>query len=115
MGGHLTSYRGDIIIERLTRQTLCDTIIQKGREMGLDDEHVKLYHGNCHHHLHNILVESGQNHLSSKLSHLLCEDLAIIPPHLCVTCKIGDILHFRHQRSTKSGVCTRGRRSLGDV
>ena len=25
-------------------------------------------------------------------SHLLCEDLAIIPPHLCVTCKIGDIL-----------------------
>ena len=60
--------------------------------MGLDDEHVKLYHGNCHHHLRNILVESGQNHLSSKLSHLLCEDLAIIPPHLCVTCKIGDIL-----------------------
>jgi len=55
---------------RLTRQTLCDAIIQKGRD------------------------KSGQNHLSSKLSHLLCEDLAIIPPHLCVTCKIGDILHF---------------------
>ena len=28
---------------RLTRQTLCDAIIQKGRDMGLDDEHVKVY------------------------------------------------------------------------
>jgi hypothetical protein len=77
---------------RLTRQTLCDAIIQKGRDMGLDNEKVKLYHGNCHQHLCNILVEAGANHLSFKLSHLLCEDLAIIPPHLCVTCKIGDIL-----------------------
>jgi len=77
---------------RLTRQTLCDAIIQKGRDMRLDNEHVKLYQGNCHHHLRNILVESGANHLSSKLSHLLCEDIAIIPPHPCVTCKIGDIL-----------------------
>jgi hypothetical protein len=60
--------------------------------MGLDNEHVKLYQGNCHQHLRNILVESGANHLSSKLSHLLCEDIAIIPPHPRVTCKIGDIL-----------------------
>jgi hypothetical protein len=75
----------------LTGKTLCDAIIQKGRDMELDDEKVKLYHGNCHQHLHNIFVEAGANQLSFKLSHLLCEDLAIISPHLCVICKIGDI------------------------
>ena len=77
---------------RLTRQTLFDAIIQKGRDMELDNEKLKLYHGNCHQHLHNILVEAGANHLSFKLSHLLCEDLAITSPNLCVTCKICDIL-----------------------
>ncbi len=60
--------------------------------MGLDDEMLCLYQGNCHQHLRNILVEAGANHLLSKLSELLCYDLAIIPPHLRVTCKIGDIL-----------------------
>jgi hypothetical protein len=51
-----------------------------------------LYQGNYHQHLRNILIEAGAIHLSTKLSELLCYDLAIIPPHLCVTCKIGDIL-----------------------
>jgi hypothetical protein len=81
---------------RLTRQTLCDAIIQEGRDMGLDDEMLHLYQGryqgSCHQHLRNILVEAGANHLSSKLSELLCKDLAIIPPHLRVTCKIDGIL-----------------------
>ena len=60
--------------------------------MGLDNDKLKLYHGNCCQHLCNILVEAGANHLSFKLSHLLCEDLAIIPSNHPVTCKIGDIL-----------------------
>jgi hypothetical protein len=60
--------------------------------MELDDEMLCLYQGNFHQHLRNILVEAGVNHLLSKLSELPCNDLAIIPPHLCVTCKIGDIL-----------------------
>jgi hypothetical protein len=77
---------------RLTRQTLCDAIIQAGRDMGLDNEMLPMYQGNCHQHLRNILVESGANHLLSKLSELLCDDLALIPPHLRVTCKIGNIL-----------------------
>ena len=34
----------------------------------------------------------GANHLSSKFTELLCNDLAIIPPHLRVTCSIGHIL-----------------------
>ncbi len=76
----------------LTRQTLCNAIIQEGQDMGLDDEMLRLYQDNCHQHLRNILVEAGANHLLSKLSELLCNDLAIIPPHLHVTCKIGDIL-----------------------
>ncbi len=77
---------------RLTRQTLCDTIIQEGRDMGLDNDMLTVYQGNCHQHLRNILVEGGANHLLSKLNELLCDDLALIPPHLQVTCKIGDIL-----------------------
>ena len=60
--------------------------------MGLDNEMLTMYQENCHQHLRNILVEGGANHLSSKLSELLCDDLALIPPHLRVTCKIGDIL-----------------------
>ena len=51
-----------------------------------------MYQGNCHQHLRNILVNAGANYLSSKLSHLLCEDLGITPPHLRVTCNIGHIL-----------------------
>ncbi len=51
-----------------------------------------MYQGNCHQHLCNILVKVGVNYLSSKLSELLCDNLAIIPPHLHVTGKIGDIL-----------------------
>jgi len=43
--------------------------------------------------LRNILVDAGANHLSSKLTKLLCDDLAIIPPHLHVTCSIAHILH----------------------
>ena len=60
--------------------------------MGLDKDKLTIYQGNCHQHLLDILVDAGTNHLSSKLSHFLCDDLAIISPHLCVTCKIGDIL-----------------------
>ncbi len=77
---------------RLTRQTLCDAIIQEGQDKGLEDKMLHMYQRNCHQHLRNILVEAGANHLLSKFSELLCDDLAIIPPHLRVTCKIGDIL-----------------------
>jgi len=53
--------------------------------MGLDDDKHTMYQGNCHQHLWNILVDAGANYLSSKLSHLLCEDLGIIPPAILVT------------------------------
>ena len=62
---------------RLTRHTLCNAIIQKGREMGLDNEKLTMYQGNCHQYLRNILVDAGENYLSSKLSHLLCAPEAI--------------------------------------
>ena len=77
---------------RLTRQTLCDAIIQEGRDAGLVDNELNMYQGNCHQHLRNILVDAGANHLSSKLTELLCDDLSIIPPHLRVTCNISHIL-----------------------
>ncbi len=60
--------------------------------MGFDEDKLKMFQGNCHQHLQDILVDVGENYLSSKFSHLLCNDLGIIPPHLRVTCKIGDIL-----------------------
>ncbi len=74
---------------RLTRQTLCDAIIKEGREAGLVDDMLHMYQGNCHQHLRNILVDMGANHLSYKLTELLCNDLAIITPHLRVSCSIG--------------------------
>jgi hypothetical protein len=80
---------------RKTRQTLSNHIIQMGRDRGFNDEALVLYQGNCHQHLRNILVDAAVDHLSSKLSQLLCEDLAIIPTHLRVTCKISDILCAR--------------------
>ncbi len=92
----------------LTWQTLCDVIIQEGQDMGLDDEMLHLYQGNCHQHLRNILVETGANHLSSKLSELLCNDLAIIPPHLHVICKIGDILRDRDKEFNFTANCAKG-------
>ena len=77
---------------QLTRQTICDAIIQEGRDAGYDDNDLRLYQGNCHHHLRNILVQAGANHLSSKLSKLLCNDIALIPPQYRVTCNIDHIL-----------------------
>ena len=53
---------------------------------------LNMYQGNCYQHLRNILVDAGANHLSSKLTELLCDDLAIIPLHLRVTCSIAHIL-----------------------
>ena len=77
---------------RLTSQTLCDAIIKEGQHAGLDDDMLHMSQGNCHQHLCNILVDAGANHLSSKLTELLCNDLSIIPPRLRVTCNIGHIL-----------------------
>ncbi len=77
---------------RKTRQTLCDAIIQKGRDRGIDEVHLKIYQGNCFHHLQSILVNAAKLHLAGSLTKLLYNDLGIIPSHLCITCKIGDIL-----------------------
>jgi hypothetical protein len=79
--------------ERKTRQTLCDAIIQKGSDSGIDEVHLKIYQGYCFHHLQNILVDAVELHLAGSLTKLLYNDLGIIPSHLCITCKIGDILH----------------------
>ena len=43
--------------------------------------------------MQNIFVDAAKLHLAGSLTKLLCNDLAIIPSHLCITCKIGDILH----------------------
>ncbi len=59
-----------------------------------------------------ILIETGANHLLSKLSELLCKDLAIIPPHLCVTFKIGDILRACDKESNFTANYTKGYGSM---
>jgi hypothetical protein len=94
---------------QLTRQTLCDAIIKEGLDAGLDDDMLHMSQGNCHQHLRNILDNVGTNHLSSKLTELLWDDLSIIPPHLHVTCNIGHILRacdkeFAPQRITPKGM-----------
>jgi hypothetical protein len=81
---------------RLTRQTLCDAIIKEGREAGLEDDKLLMFQGNCHQHLRNILADAGENHLSSKLTELLCDDLAIIIQLLCRTSHVARLLSSKN-------------------
>jgi hypothetical protein len=77
---------------RKTRQILCDTLIQIGHEKGIDEDCLKIYQGNYHQHLRNILVDAAETCLAASFTKLLCKYLAVILLHLCITCKIGDIL-----------------------
>jgi hypothetical protein len=52
-----------------------------------------LYQGHCFHHLHNTWFEAIENNLSHKLTDCLRHDLEVIPLHLCISCKISDLLH----------------------
>jgi hypothetical protein len=81
---------------QLTRQTLCDAIIKEGREAGLEDDKLLMFQGNCHQHLRNILADAGENHLSSKLTKLLCDDLAIIIQLLCRTSHVARLLSSKN-------------------
>jgi hypothetical protein len=60
--------------------------------MDIDGVCLKIDQGNCFHNLQNILVVATKLRLAGSLTKLLCNDLAIIPSHLCITCKIDDIL-----------------------
>ena len=47
--------------------------------------------GSCFNHLHNVWIGAIEILLSRKVTQILVEELAIIPPHLRVKCDIGNV------------------------
>jgi hypothetical protein len=47
--------------------------------------------GSCYNHLHNVWIGAIEIHLSRRVTQILVEELALIPPHLHVKCNIGNV------------------------
>ena len=69
-----------------------DIILSLGKETGMRNVDLILYQGHCFNHLRNTWFESIENYLSRKLTEYLKHDLELIPSHLCVSCKISNLL-----------------------
>ena len=82
---------------------LADEIIEKGKEEGMDDEDIHIYQGHCFNHLRNVCFEKNETFLEKNLDSHLKNDLDLIPPHICVSCKMSDLLWQRDKEF--SGCC----------
>jgi hypothetical protein len=69
-----------------------DMILKLGKDAGLNDQDLILYQGHCFNLLQNTWFEAMENYLSRKITDFLTHDLELIPLHLRVSCKIGDLL-----------------------
>ncbi len=69
-----------------------DRKLKFGKEAGMSNKDLITYQGLCFQHLHNTWFEAIENYLSRKLTDYLRHDLESIPSHLCVSCKISDLL-----------------------
>ncbi len=76
-----------------TCNNVMDMILKLGKETGMNDQDLILYEGHCFNHLQNTWFEAIENYLSRKITDFPRHDLESIPLHLCVSCKIGDLLH----------------------
>ncbi len=47
--------------------------------------------GSCYNHLRNVGIGAIEIHLSRRVTQILVEELALIPPNLCVKCDIGNV------------------------
>ena len=67
-------------------------ILKIGKDRGMSEQDLILYQGHCFNHLRNTWFEAIELYLSRKVTDLLRDDLESIPLHLCVSCKLGDLL-----------------------
>jgi hypothetical protein len=69
-----------------------DMIAKLGKDTGMCEEDLILFQGHCFNRLCNTWFEAIKNYLSRKLTDYLRPDLELILAHLCVSCKISDLL-----------------------
>jgi len=76
---------------QLTGEKLADLFLESARERGLREDELKIYQGNCWNHLRNVWLGAVEKYLDKKLQDIMKNDLALIPPHLRVTCNLGEL------------------------
>ena len=77
---------------QLLGHNIGDEVMASAREhadqLGLNENEIKTYQGNCFNHLRNIWLEAIELHLARKLREHLQQDLALIPPDVRVSTKL---------------------------
>ncbi len=68
-----------------------DLILALGKEAGMSDADLILFHWHCFNHLRNTWFEAIENYLK-KTDRISKAYLKLIPRHLRVSCKISDLL-----------------------
>ena len=74
-----------------TGDKLAELFLAKGREKGLSANQLRIFQGNCFNHLCNVWLGATEKFLARKLGEHMKNDLALIPPHLRVTCNLGEL------------------------
>ena len=75
-----------------TQEKTLDLVLKAAAEKGITDgKELFMHFGNCHNHIRNIWVKALSNRMCVQLTQLLQHDLALIPPHLRITCDLYNI------------------------
>ena len=77
---------------RKLQRLLGEAIKEACQEAGIPDAEIKVFEGNCWHHLRNIWIGAGLRQSDNFLSDYLIDDLNKIPMFLRVSTKIGGLL-----------------------
>lgn len=88
-----TYFSTDTCNAALATQGQTETLVlAAAAEKGITDkEKLFMHFGNCHNHIRNIWVKALSNRMCVLLTQLLQHDLALIPPHLRITCDLYNI------------------------
>ena len=73
-------------------QNMIQHIKDHGSKDGLSPDDVRIYEGDCWHHLRNIWFGRVTTQFSKTLANLLQDDLAKVPAILCISTEINDLL-----------------------
>ena len=76
---------------QLTWSRIIEHIYRIWCDRDMSKSNLKILEGSCFNHLHNVWIGAIEKILSRKVTQILVEELALIPPHLLVRRNIGNV------------------------